>query len=54
MSLWAACTKCGYRDVVPAQRGVDDLQIAGALAREHALSEHFELISVDVEAGGQS
>lgn len=46
MSLYAACTKCNYRELIDDDLpGLEALDLAGVLARDHALREHFELIT---------
>lgn len=46
MPVIAGCTKCDYREEVPDQiEGMEALRHGGELARAHALTEHFTLVS---------
>lgn len=46
MSLWASCSQCEYSEMIPDDvPDIEALKLAGDLAREHVLHEHFALIS---------
>ncbi|GAA3948830.1 hypothetical protein [Microbacterium soli] len=46
MSLYAACSECGWQELVADQPSVADLDEAGRRSVEHNLAEHFGLITV--------
>lgn len=50
MSVWAACSRCEFKEMIPDDLpDMDKLRAGGTRAREHSDTEHFELIAVGAD-----